>query len=126
MNNPRELKYTSSHEWLKAGDDGLLWVGITDTAQSLLGDVVFVGDFEVGAELEAGQAAGVVESVKAAVDVYAPVSGELVAFNEQLEAEPDLLNRKAFETWIFKLTAGAPLDGLLDADAYDAVAEGAK
>lgn len=126
MNNPRELKYTSSHEWLKVGDDGLVWVGITDTAQTLLGDVVFVGDFEVGATLEAGQAAGVVESVKAAVDVYAPVAGELVAFNAQLDSEPELLNARPFETWIFKLTTGAPLEDLLDADEYDVVAAGAR
>lgn len=126
MSNRKELKYTSSHEWLKVGDDGLLWVGITDTAQNLLGDVVFVGDFEVGKAVEAGEAAGVVESVKAAVDVYAPVAGEIAAFNDTLENEPERLNSEPFETWIFKLTAGASLDELLDADAYDAVAEGAQ
>jgi glycine cleavage system H protein len=126
MNNPRDFKYTTSHEWLKVGDDGLLWVGITDTAQTLLGDVVFVGDFELGAALEAGQGAGVVESVKAAVDVYAPVAGELVAFNGELDDAPELLNARPFDTWIFKLSAGAPLDGLLDADAYDALAAGAR
>ena len=82
MNIPSNLKYTASHEWVKVGDDGLLWIGITDAAQDMLGDLVFVGDFKVGATLKAGETAGVVESVKAASDVYAPVDGEIVAFND--------------------------------------------
>ena len=85
MNIPSNLKYTASHEWVKVGDDGLLWIGITDAAQDMLGDLVFVGDFKVGDTLKAGETAGVVESVKAASDVYAPVDGEIVAFNDALE-----------------------------------------
>jgi glycine cleavage system H protein len=121
MTNPTNLRYTESHEWAKVGPDGLVWVGITATAQEMLGDLVYVGDFKLGRELKAGEAAGVVESVKAASDVYAPVDGELVAFNDALTAEPQLLNREPYDAWIFKLKSGASLDGLLDAAAYDRV-----
>jgi glycine cleavage system H protein len=119
MSNPTNLRYTESHEWAKVGPDGLVWVGITDTAQEMLGDLVFVGDFKLGRALKAGEPAGVVESVKAASDVYAPVDGELVAFNDALTAEPQLLNREPYDAWIFKLRSSAPLDGLLDAAAYE-------
>lgn len=119
MSNPTTLRYTESHEWAKVGADGLVWVGITDTAQEMLGDLVYIGDFKVGRTLKAGEAAGVVESVKAASDVYAPVDGELVAFNDALTAEPQLLNREPYEAWIFKLKSSASLDGLLDAAAYE-------
>ena len=78
MNIPSNLKYTASHEWVKVGDDGLLWIGITDAAQDMLGDLVFVGGGKVGQTLKAGETAGVVESVKAASDIYAPVSGTIV------------------------------------------------
>jgi glycine cleavage system H protein len=120
MKFPKELKYTQSHEWAKLGDDGLLWVGITDAAQDMLGDLVFVGDVKVGQTLKAGDAAGVVESVKAASDVYAPVDGEVVAFNDALEAEPQKLNSDPYGAWIFKMKSGAALDALLDADTYSA------
>lgn len=118
MNFPADLKYTASHEWVRKGDDGLLWVGISDAAQDMLGDLVFVGDVKVGATLKAGETAGVVESVKAASDIYAPVDGEIVAFNEALEAEPQKLNGAPYESWIFKMKSAAALDGLMNADAY--------
>ncbi len=120
MNIPSNLKYTASHEWVKKGDDGLLWIGITDAAQDMLGDLVFVGDFKVGATLKAGETAGVVESVKAASDVYAPVDGEVVAFNESLGSEPQQLNSAPYDAWIFKMKSSASIDGLLDAKAYEA------
>jgi glycine cleavage system H protein len=120
MKFPADLKYTESHEWIKKGDDGLLWIGITDAAQDMLGDLVFVGDFKVGAKLKAGETAGVVESVKAASDVYAPVEGEVVAFNETLGSEPQQLNSAPYEAWIFKMKSSASIDGLLDARAYEA------
>jgi glycine cleavage system H protein len=118
---PAQLKYTNSHEWVKQGDDGLLWVGITDAAQDMLGDLVFVGDFKVGASLKAGDTVGVVESVKAASDVYAPVEGEVVAFNESLSDEPQQLNTQPYEAWIFKLKTSQSTEGLLDAVAYQAL-----
>ena len=124
MTQPTDRRYTESHEWVMLGPDGLLWVGITDVAQDLLGDLVFVGDFKVGRALKAGEPAGVVESVKTASDVYAPVDGEVAAFNEALEAEPGLLNSRPFETWIFKLKSDASLDGLLDTAAYARAAAG--
>jgi glycine cleavage system H protein len=126
MNFPKDLKYTTSHEWVKRGDDGLLWVGITDAAQDMLGDLVYVGDFKVGATLKAGETAGVVESVKAASDVYAPVDGELVEFNESLGAEPQQLNSAPYDAWIFKLKSAASVDGLLDAQSYETNVAAAK
>ena len=120
MNIPANLKYTTSHEWVKKGDDGLLWIGITDAAQDMLGDLVFVGDFKVGATLKAGETAGVVESVKAASDVYAPVDGEIVAFNDTLGSEPQQLNSTPYDAWIFKMKTQASIDGLLDAKTYEA------
>ena len=119
MNFPKDLKYTTTHEWVKRGDDGLLWVGITDAAQDMLGDLVFVGDVKVGDTLKAGETAGVVESVKAASDIYAPVEGEIVAFNDALESEPQQLNSNPYGAWIFKMKAGASIDGLLDSAAYE-------
>ncbi|HEU4621856.1 MAG TPA: glycine cleavage system protein GcvH [Burkholderiaceae bacterium] len=122
MNIPAHLKYTSSHEWAKVGDDGLIWVGITDAAQDMLGDLVFVGDFKVGETVKAGETAGVVESVKAASDVYAPVDGEIVAFNDALDGEPQQLNTSPYDAWIYKLKpANGSIDGLLDASGYEQV-----
>ncbi|MGE8546086.1 glycine cleavage system protein GcvH [Alcaligenes sp. Marseille-Q7550] len=124
MQLPDDRKYVATHEWAKADGDVVL-VGITDFAQDQLGDLVFVGEFTPGTRLEAGQTAGVVESVKAASDIYAPVAGELVEFNEALSDSPNLINEAAFDTWIFKLKADNPadLDGLLDGPGYEAVAE---
>ncbi len=126
MSLPANLKYTNSHEWVAIGDDGLIWVGITDPAQEMLGDLVYVGDVKVGDTLKAGETAGVVESVKAASDVYAPVAGEVVAFNEALNDAPQLLNEKPYDTWIFKLKSDAALDGLLDAAGYQAALDAAQ
>ena len=119
MQLPDDRKYTSSHEWVKADGDVFL-VGITDNAQEQLGDLVFVGDVNVGATLGAGDTAGVVESVKAASDIYAPVSGEIVAFNEALSDAPDLINQAAFDNWIFKIRPdnASDIEGLLDAAGY--------
>jgi glycine cleavage system H protein len=120
MKFPADLKYTQTHEWAKMGADGLLWVGITDAAQDMLGDLVFVGDVRVGQTLKAGETAGVVESVKAASDIYAPVDGEVVAFNDALENEPQKLNSEPYDAWIFKMKTAAAIDGLLDAKTYEA------
>ena len=120
MKFPAELKYTPTHEWVKKGDDGLLWVGITDAAQDMLGDLVYVGDIKVGQTLKAAETAGVVESVKAASDIYAPVDGEVVAFNDTLESEPQQINADPYAAWIFKMKTSASIDGLLDAKAYEA------
>ncbi|MER1965963.1 glycine cleavage system protein GcvH [Castellaniella sp. GW247-6E4] len=121
MSIPSDRKYTSSHEWVKAEGDVFL-VGITDDAQDQLGDLVFVGDVQVGATLAAGDTAAVIESVKAASDIYAPVAGEIVAFNEALTDQPSLINEAAYDQWIFKIRPdnAADVDGLLDAAAYQA------
>ena len=118
MKFPAELKYTSTHEWTKKGDDGLLWVGITDAAQDMLGDLVYVGDVKVGQTLKAGETAGVVESVKAASDIYAPVGGTVTEVNEALEDAPETVNQDPYGAWIFKMKTSASIDGLLDAAAY--------
>jgi len=124
MNLPAELKYTASHEWVRV-EDGVLVVGITDPAQDMLGDLVFVGDVKVGARLEAGATAGVVESVKAASDIHAPVAGEIIAFNQELADTPDMLNTDPYQAWIFKLRAVdlASVEGLMDAAAYQAIVD---
>ncbi|NYT62776.1 glycine cleavage system protein GcvH [Alcaligenaceae bacterium] len=121
MSLPTDRKYTSSHEWVKVEGD-VLAVGITDSAQDQLGDLVFVGDVNPGAVLAQGETAGVVESVKAASDIYAPVDGEIVAFNEALNDAPNLINDAAFDTWIFKIKPNniADIEGLLDAAGYEA------
>jgi len=119
MNQPDDRKYTPSHEWVKTEGD-VLMVGITDNAQDQLGDLVFVGDFKVGAQLKAGETAGVVESVKAASDIYAPVAGEIIAFNEALDSQPDLINETPYEAWIFKIrpSNATDIEALLDANGY--------
>jgi len=124
MNLPSELKYAKTHEWIRTEGD-LLVVGITDHAQGQLGDLVYVGDVQVGARLQAGDTAGVVESVKAASDIYAPVAGEVVAFNDELAASPELLNQAAYAAWIFKLRPDDMADtaGLLDAAGYQAAVD---
>jgi glycine cleavage system H protein len=121
MSLPTDRKYTESHEWVKAEGDVFL-VGITDNAQNQLGDIVFVGDVKVGAKPGAGDASAVVESVKAASDIYAPVAGEIVAFNEELDANPAVLNESPYEAWIFKIKPNnaADADGLMDAAGYAA------
>ena len=124
MSIPSDRRYASSHEWIKAEGDVML-VGITGPAQEQLGDLVFVGDVRVGARLAAGATAGVVESVKAASDIYAPIAGEVIAFNDALNDAPDLINGDPYGTWIFKLKPNnaADVDRLLDAAGYQAVAD---
>ncbi len=122
MNNiPSELKYTKSHEWVRVEGDGTATVGISDHAQTLLGDMVFVELPEPGTALEAGEECAVVESVKAASDVYTPLSGKVVAANELLEDAPEIVNTDAYnDGWLFriKLEDEAELKELLDAEAY--------
>ncbi|WP_339450452.1 glycine cleavage system protein GcvH [Pseudomonas sp. EA_5y_Pfl2_R50] len=124
-NIPAELRYAVSHEWARLEADGTVTVGISDHAQEALGDVVFVELTEVGKVFAAGDMAGVVESVKAASDIYSPVSGEVIAINEELGASPELLNSDPYGAWIFKLKPSdkAELDKLLDAAKYQAVSE---
>ena len=118
---PSELKYASSHEWARLEEDGSVTIGISDHAQEALGDVVFVELPEVGSTLAAGDEAGVVESVKAASDIYAPVAGEVIAVNEHLEDEPETVNGDPYnDGWFFKLQPSdtAELDALLSAEDY--------
>ena len=119
---PAELRFAESHEWARLEADGTVTVGISDHAQEALGDVVFVELAEVGKVFSAGDVAGVVESVKAASDIYAPVSGEVIAVNEDLTNSPENLNSDPYGSWIFKLKLGntAELDKLLDAAGYKA------
>jgi glycine cleavage system H protein len=122
MSMPADLKYTESHEWVRREADGTLTVGITEFAQEALGDMVFVELPEVGRTLAKGEACAVVESVKAASDVYAPVAGTVTAVNSALTEKPELVNTSAFEAWMFKLKPAnaADVDALLDAAAYQA------
>ena len=118
---PDELKYAPSHEWARLEEDGTVTVGITDHAQQALGDVVFVEQPEEGNILAAGDDAGIVESVKAASDVYAPIGGEVTAINRQLEDDPELVNSHPYsDGWFYKLQPSdlTDLDSLLTADEY--------
>lgn len=125
-NQPDDLKYVKSHEWVRDEGDGTVTIGITDHAQELLGDLVFVELPEVGAELAVDAECAVVESVKAASDVYSPLSGEVTEVNETLADAPETINDDPYEAgWIYrmKLTDAAELDALMDADAYAAFVE---
>ncbi|NVJ49210.1 MAG: glycine cleavage system protein GcvH [Gammaproteobacteria bacterium] len=118
---PSELKYASSHEWARLEEDGSVVVGITDHAQALLGDVVYVELPEVEAEVSAGDEVAVVESVKAASDIYAPISGTVLEVNENLEDSPEMVNSDSYgDGWMFKIQPSdlAELEELLDAEAY--------
>jgi glycine cleavage system H protein len=118
---PKELKYTPSHEWVKLEDDGTVTIGITAHAQSLLGDIVYVELPDVQKKLSKGEGCGVVESVKAAADVYAPVAGEVIKSNEALSTQPELMNIDPYgDGWLcrLKIADSASLDALLDADGY--------
>ncbi len=122
MNVPAELKYTKEHEWIRV-DGEVAYVGITDYAQSQLGDIVFVEVETEGDSLEAGDTFGTIEAVKTVSDLYIPVSGEVLEFNSALEDQPDLVNKDPYgEGWIIKMKVDdeAQLDGLLSADAYKA------
>ena len=120
---PAELRFADSHEWARLEADGSVTVGISDHAQEALGDVVFVELTEVGMVFAAGDTAGVVESVKAASDIYSPISGEVIAVNEDLSDSPESLNSDPYGAWIFKLKPANPaeLDKLLDAAGYKAL-----
>ena len=124
MNIPSNLKYTKSHEWVRVEADGTVTVGITDHAQELLGDLVFVELPDVGKELAAEQEAAVVESVKAASDVYAPISGTVTTVNTDVSDSPEAVNQDAYAAWLFKMKPAniADVDALLDANAYAAAA----
>lgn len=120
--NPSELYYAKTHEWVRREEDGTVTVGITEHAQDALGDVVYVETPEVGDSIAAGDQAGVVESVKAASDIYAPVTGEVIATNEALEDAPETVNADAFnDGWFFKLQPDdmGELDALMSAEEYE-------
>ena len=120
-NIPSDLRYATTHEWVRPEGDGVFTVGITEHAQELLGDMVFVDLPDVGYQVSTGDDVAVAESVKAASDVYTPITGEVVAVNEDLEDSPELVNSDAFgDGWLFKIKAddASEVDGLLDAEGY--------
>lgn len=125
MSIPTNLKYSKSHEWVKPEADGTVTVGITHHAQELLGDMVFIELPEVGKTLKQKEECAVAESVKAAADVYSPISGEVIAVNSPLVDEPGKINEDAYSAWLFKMKPGNPaeIDALLDAAAYTALVE---
>jgi glycine cleavage system H protein len=120
MNVPADLRYTESHEWIRREDDGSFTIGITDHAQAALGDLVYVELPKAGRSVAAGEACAVVESVKAASDVYAPLAGEIVAGNDELAGAPEKVNENAYAAWLFRLRPAdaSALSQLLDATAY--------
>ncbi|HUL10587.1 MAG TPA: glycine cleavage system protein GcvH [Methylococcaceae bacterium] len=124
-NLPDDLKYAKSHEWARMEDDGKVRVGITDFAQEQLGDVVYVELPSVGRQVKAGEACAVIESVKAASDIYSPVSGEIIMINPSLSDAPEAINQDAYAAWLFCVEPINPseLDALLDAAGYRAIAE---
>jgi glycine cleavage system H protein len=128
MTTPDNLKYTKSHEWVKQEADGSLTVGITFHAQEMLGDVVFVEPPAVGRKVKQGEECGVIESVKAAADIYAPLTGEIVAANGELADAPEKINQDPYAAWMFKVKPdnSAELSALLDAAAYQRIAEADK
>ncbi|MFE3261868.1 glycine cleavage system protein GcvH [Nocardia sp. NPDC059091] len=119
-NIPADLKYTDEHEWVRTEADGILTIGLTDHAQNTLGDIVFLELPSVGKQVKAGDAIGVVESVKAASDIYSPVTGEVVAINIDAADAPEEVNSDPYDVWLFKikLAAGTSTNALLDAAAY--------
>lgn len=120
MKTPSDRYYAATHEWVFI-EEGLLLVGITDHAQEQLGDLVFVGDFKVGAQVSAGDTVCIVESVKAASDIYAPVTGEVLESNEEVINNPELIQTQPYETWLFKMRADDPeaVKQLLSAKQYE-------
>lgn len=125
MSIPAELRYTDTHEWARLEGDGTVSVGITHHAQDLLGDLVFVENPQVGRKLRKGEECGVVESVKAASDIYSPISGEVVAVNTELESAPQKINEGAYDAWMFRIRPGdsSELATLLDAAGYKKIVE---
>jgi glycine cleavage system H protein len=128
MTTPADLKYSRSHEWIRIEPDGTATVGITFHAQEQLGDIVFVQHPDVGRKLAQGEECGVIESVKAAADIYSPLSGEVLAVNGALETSPQQVNEAPYEAWLFKMSVAdsGELGGLLDAAAYEQLAEADK
>ena len=124
MKLPPDLRYTESHEWVRRESDGTVTIGITDHAQEQLGDIVFVEAPAVGRKVKAGETVGVVESVKAASDIYAPLAGEVVAANAALGNAPEQVNADAFAAWMYRIKPDNPTDveKLLDAHAYEKAA----
>ena len=124
MNIPKDLRYPESHEWIRREADGSVSIGITDHAQEQLGDIVFVEAPKPGRKVAAGEAVGVVESVKAASEIYAPIAGEIVGANDELAATPEKVNQDAYGAWMFRVmpASAADVDKLLDAAAYEKVA----
>ena len=124
MKTPQDLRYTASHEWVRRESDGTVTVGITDHAQEQLGDIVFVEAPQSGRKVTAGEAVGVVESVKAASDIYAPIAGEIVGANAALTDAPEKVNEDAYGAWIYRIKPANPaeVDKLLDAAAYEKAA----
>ena len=122
MNIPGNLRYTTSHEWVRVEADGSLTIGVTDHAQEALGDVVFLELPDAGRAVTAGEAIAVIESVKAASDIYAPVAGEIIGSNQEAVDAPEAVNADAYATWLFKLKPAnaADVDALLDAAGYEA------
>ena len=123
MSTPTELRYTESHEWARLNDDGTVTVGITDYAQEQLGDVVFAETPEVDRECEAQEAVAVIESVKAASDIYTPLAGKIIDTNADLTDSPELINSGPYEDgWLFQLLPddGTAFEDLMDSDAYEA------
>ncbi|MES2238144.1 MAG: glycine cleavage system protein GcvH [Pseudomonadota bacterium] len=122
MNTPTHLKYAASHEWSKTESDGTITVGITDHAQEALGDIVFIELPAIGRTLKAGEECAVVESVKAASDIYAPISGEVIAINQMVIDAPESVNSAPYDNWLFRIKSANPdeLSALLDADGYAA------
>jgi len=125
MQIPADLKYAKSHEWARLADDGLVTVGITDHAQELLGDIVFLELPEVGRVVARGEECAVVESVKAASDIYAPVAGEIAAVNQQPVDRPEMVNEDAYAAWLFRIKPdnAADISDLLNADGYQQVVD---
>jgi glycine cleavage system H protein len=124
MSTPDNLKYTKSHEWVREESDGAVTVGITFHAQEQLGDIVYVETPAPGRKLKQGEECGVIESVKAAADIYAPLSGEVLAANGELAEAPEKINQDAYAAWMFRLKPDNPaeLSSLLDAAAYQTLA----
>ena len=121
-NIPSELRYASTHEWVRPEGDGTFTIGISEHAQELLGDMVFIELPDIGAEVSAGDDIAVAESVKAASDVYAPISGEIIGVNEDLEDTPELVNSDPFgDGWLFRIKAEDPeeVEALMDAEDYE-------
>ncbi len=125
MTNPANLKYTASHEWARLEADGTVTIGITDHAQEALGDIVFLELPDAGRTVKAGEECAVVESVKAASDIYAPIAGEVIEANQAAVDAPESVNADAYAAWLFKLKPAnaADLDKLLDAAAYEKLAQ---